>query len=86
MTTILAVIAVLVAAGFTIRWCIRTMLGHACPACYRTSGDHELVIPFIPGVRSWCPTCNGTFRPSALVVIDEEPDSAQPAEPAPPQF
>jgi hypothetical protein len=66
MTIILAIVLVIAAIAVII-WALKSMLTYKCPEC--TSLNQEnIIIPFLPGFRWWCPVCNQTYKKDELVI------------------
>lgn len=64
------VAAVLVVLAFLfVLWTVNQMLHSACPSCYREDGSHQMVMPVIPGIRSFCPNCGELHAPADLIKI-----------------
>lgn len=60
MITVLFALLILVAGVLFFFWVLRAMLDSGCPKCLE-EGNEELVIPIVPGMRWFCPTCGGIF-------------------------
>lgn len=72
MTTIIIGVVLLVIVLSFLVWTLNQMLTYTCPYCLNETGADEILIPVVPNVRWYCPTCS-RFTPKSERVA-RKPD------------